>query len=228
MKRNGFIAIAIVVTFSLARLLSLCGAAEAQAAKAQGLITGRNGDAMTIQTPDASNLVVVLTDGTDVTQIQGVFKARRKQMSMAALIPGLQVQVEGLQREEPTGSELDQVQGQRSGGRTNHPGRAATDEGADTADPGGIGRAESRSCATTAGNAGTTTANGGGPSQDRCQQSSHRGRRQALRAVRRLQHSRRGDRVLRQWQGHPRSEVQAAAACNWLKRPRRSRRTRSR
>ena len=95
MKRNGFIAIALVVTTSVAAFLLLCGAAEAQAAKAQGLITGRNGDTMTLQTSDASNLVVVLTDDTQVAQIQGVFKARRKQMSMAALIPGLQVQVEG-------------------------------------------------------------------------------------------------------------------------------------
>jgi outer membrane protein OmpA-like peptidoglycan-associated protein len=94
MKRGKFIAIALVVTTSLAALLLLCGAAEAQA-KAQGLITGRNGDTMTLQTSDASNLVVVLTDDTKVAQIQGVFKARRKQMSMAALIPGLQVQVEG-------------------------------------------------------------------------------------------------------------------------------------
>jgi outer membrane protein OmpA-like peptidoglycan-associated protein len=95
MKRSKFIAIALVVTTSLAALLLLRGAAEAQAAKAQGLITGRNGDTMTLQTSDASNLVVVLTDDTKVAQIQGVFKARRKQMSMAALIPGLQVQVEG-------------------------------------------------------------------------------------------------------------------------------------
>ena len=94
MKSSKFIAIALVVTTSLAALLLLCGAAEAQA-KAQGLITGRNGDTMTLQTSDASNLVVVLTDDTQVAQIQGVFKARRKQMSMAALIPGLQVQVEG-------------------------------------------------------------------------------------------------------------------------------------
>jgi outer membrane protein OmpA-like peptidoglycan-associated protein len=50
---------------------------------------------MTLQTSDASNLVVVLTDDTQVAQIEGLFKARRKQMSMAALIPGLQVQVEG-------------------------------------------------------------------------------------------------------------------------------------
>ena len=50
---------------------------------------------MTIQTADASSVVVVLTDTTQVAQVQGAFKARRKQMSMAALIPGLQVKVEG-------------------------------------------------------------------------------------------------------------------------------------
>lgn len=76
-------------------LLSLAGAAAAQAAKAQGLITGRSGDTMTLQTPDSSQVVVLLTDNTQVGQVQGVFKARRKQMSMAALIPGLQVQVQG-------------------------------------------------------------------------------------------------------------------------------------
>jgi outer membrane protein OmpA-like peptidoglycan-associated protein len=37
----------------------------------------------------------VLTDDTQVAQVQGVLKARRKQMSMATLIPGLQIQVEG-------------------------------------------------------------------------------------------------------------------------------------
>jgi OOP family OmpA-OmpF porin len=95
MQKRGFMAIALVATFSLATLFSLCGLAEAQAAKAKGLITGRNGDTMMLQTPDSSNLVVVLTDDTQVAQIEGVFKARRKQMSMAALIPGLQVQVEG-------------------------------------------------------------------------------------------------------------------------------------
>jgi outer membrane protein OmpA-like peptidoglycan-associated protein len=50
---------------------------------------------MTLQTSSEPKLVVVLTDTTQVAQIQGVFKARRKQMSMTALIPGLQVQVEG-------------------------------------------------------------------------------------------------------------------------------------
>ena len=82
-------------TVSLAILLVFGGAAAAQSAKAQGLITGRSGDTMTIQTPDSSTVVVLLTDSTQVAQVQGVFKARRKDMSMAALIPGLQVQVEG-------------------------------------------------------------------------------------------------------------------------------------
>jgi outer membrane protein OmpA-like peptidoglycan-associated protein len=36
-----------------------------------------------------------MTDDTQASQFQGVFKARHKQMSMASLIPGLQVQVEG-------------------------------------------------------------------------------------------------------------------------------------
>ena len=95
MNRARFVAIASVVTMSLATLLLLCGAAAAQTTKAQGLITGRSGETMTLQTLDSSKLVVVLTDDTKVEQIQGIFQARRKQMSMAALIPGLQVQVEG-------------------------------------------------------------------------------------------------------------------------------------
>jgi len=94
MNKYRFATIELVVTMCLATVL-LCGAAAAQTVKAQGLITGRSGETMTLQTQDSSKVVVVLTDNTQVAQIQGVFKARRKQMSMAALIPGLQVQVEG-------------------------------------------------------------------------------------------------------------------------------------
>jgi outer membrane protein OmpA-like peptidoglycan-associated protein len=42
----------------------------------------------------------LLTDSTKVGQIQGVFKARRKDMSMAALIPGLAVQIEGIYNDQ--------------------------------------------------------------------------------------------------------------------------------
>jgi outer membrane protein OmpA-like peptidoglycan-associated protein len=40
-------------------------------------------------------MIVMLTDSTDVGQVEGMLKARSKQMSMAALIPGLAVSVEG-------------------------------------------------------------------------------------------------------------------------------------
>src|ERR1700678_477766 len=86
---------AFVLCASMVTLLPFCGAAFAQSTKVSGLITGRNAASMTLQTSSEPKLVVVLTDATQVAQIQGVFKARRKQMSMTALIPGLQVQVEG-------------------------------------------------------------------------------------------------------------------------------------
>jgi OmpA-OmpF porin, OOP family len=76
--------------------LALIGeTAAAQTVKVQGLIKGRSGEEIILQTSTAPDLVVVLTDSTDVAQVQGPFKARRKQMSMAALIPGLAINVEG-------------------------------------------------------------------------------------------------------------------------------------
>lgn len=67
----------------------------AQSVKVEGLIKGRSGEEMVVQTSDTPNLVVVLTDSTDVAQVQGMLKARKKDMSMAALIPGLAVKIEG-------------------------------------------------------------------------------------------------------------------------------------
>jgi outer membrane protein OmpA-like peptidoglycan-associated protein len=84
-----------VLAGPLVALLLLCGVVSAQTTKVSGLITGRKGSTMTLQTSTEPKLLVVLTDDTQVSQIQGMLKARRKQMSMAALIPGLQVQVEG-------------------------------------------------------------------------------------------------------------------------------------
>ena len=95
MSRNRFLAIAFVVPMSVATFLFLSGVATAQNVKVEGLINGRNGDTMTLQTSDSPKLVVELTDNTEVAQVQGVFKARRKEMSMAALTPGLKVKVEG-------------------------------------------------------------------------------------------------------------------------------------
>ena len=90
--------IRIAVLFaSIALLVSV---AAAQTVKVEGLIKARNGDAMILQTSDSSSLTVLLNDNTKVGQVQGVFKARRKDMSMAALIPGLAVKVEGTLNEE--------------------------------------------------------------------------------------------------------------------------------
>lgn len=80
---------------ALVLLPSLSPTLSAQTVKIQGMIQGRSGPTMTVQAADSSQVVVLLTDKTQVGQSQGVLKARRKEMSMAALIPGLQVQVEG-------------------------------------------------------------------------------------------------------------------------------------
>jgi outer membrane protein OmpA-like peptidoglycan-associated protein len=64
--------------------------------KVEGLIQARSGDTMTLKTSGSQEgVLVLLTDSTDVGQVQGLLKARKKEMSMAALIPGLAVKVEG-------------------------------------------------------------------------------------------------------------------------------------
>jgi outer membrane protein OmpA-like peptidoglycan-associated protein len=89
--RTAISAFAILAIFTL-----IVGAtAFAQSLKVQGQIKNRTGNTMTLQTADTPHLVVLLNDVTQVAQVGGVFKARKKEMSMAALIPGLQVKVEG-------------------------------------------------------------------------------------------------------------------------------------
>jgi outer membrane protein OmpA-like peptidoglycan-associated protein len=79
-----------------ALVILVCGILAAQTVTIQGVIKARSGATVVVQTADSPELVVLLTDRTQVGQVQGVFKARRKEMSMAALIPGLQIQVEGI------------------------------------------------------------------------------------------------------------------------------------
>ena len=86
--------IALVATLSLALLLLFCGSAVAQT-QIEGVIDGRSGATMTVKTADAGNVVVLLTDTTQVEEVEGGLKMRKKQMGMTALIPGLPVQVKG-------------------------------------------------------------------------------------------------------------------------------------
>lgn len=72
-----------------------CVAVLAQSTEVQGVIKARSGDSMVLQMGDAAELTVYLTDKTNVGQYEGMLKARHKEMSMAALIPGLPVKVKG-------------------------------------------------------------------------------------------------------------------------------------
>ena len=76
-------------------MLVLVGVAGAQSAQIQGVINGRSGATMTVQTQDAGNVVVVLNDFTSVEDVAGLFHARKKQMGLTVLVPGLQVTVQG-------------------------------------------------------------------------------------------------------------------------------------
>ena len=93
-SHNAHFSIAILV---MSTFVSLGGneAFAADLVKVQGFVKARNGDVMVVQTSESPNLDILLTDATKVGQVEGVFKARRKEMSMAALIPGLAVKVEG-------------------------------------------------------------------------------------------------------------------------------------
>src|SRR5439155_12789700 len=114
LRRIAYIATLSFIVFGL---LSMTVAA--QSVKVEGLIKARSGDTMILQTSDSPNLVVLLTDNTQVGQVQGVLKARRKEMSMAALIPGLEVKVEGTYNDQSQlvatlvsfkGNDLEQAQ----------------------------------------------------------------------------------------------------------------------
>jgi outer membrane protein OmpA-like peptidoglycan-associated protein len=87
------IASARLLSFAIFTTLGI--AAHAQGVKLEGVIQGRSGNTMFLKTTDSPKVVVLLTDSTRVAQVQGAFKARKKDMSMAALIPGLPVKVEG-------------------------------------------------------------------------------------------------------------------------------------
>src|SRR5271169_4081677 len=95
MKETKIARIILVATLSLATLVLLCGVAAAQSNQIQGVIDGRSGATMTVKTQEAGNVVVLLTDSTQVDEVEGGLHMRKKQMGMTALVPGLAVQVKG-------------------------------------------------------------------------------------------------------------------------------------
>jgi outer membrane protein OmpA-like peptidoglycan-associated protein len=99
-KVDGFAWVRIMLLAVLSSLATIVGAQSAESVAAEGVIKARDGDIMLVQTVDSPNLKVLLTSDTEVGQVQGVLQVRRKEMTMAALIPGLTVSVEGKHNDE--------------------------------------------------------------------------------------------------------------------------------
>ncbi len=85
----------VSIAIRLLTLVALSSILVSAQTKVEGVIKGRSGSTIILQTADSPKVIVLLTDSTDVAQVQGALKARKKRMSMAALIPGLPIQVEG-------------------------------------------------------------------------------------------------------------------------------------
>lgn len=105
-------------------LVAVSGTIAFAQTKLEGVIKGRSGSKIVLQTTGSDKVIVLLTDSTDVAQVVGALKARRKSMSMAALIPGLPIQVEGTYNEQNQlvantvrfkGNDLEQAQAIQAG-----------------------------------------------------------------------------------------------------------------
>jgi OOP family OmpA-OmpF porin len=90
-SRSGRIALSAGVSL----LAVILGSGVAMAQNLQGVINGRSGASMTLQTQDSGNVVVILTPSTEVDEVEGLLHVRKKEMGVTALVPGLPVQVQG-------------------------------------------------------------------------------------------------------------------------------------
>jgi outer membrane protein OmpA-like peptidoglycan-associated protein len=80
--------------------VAICTLVAAEDVKIEGLIVGRSGDQIVVKFGSGAELTFQLTDSTEVSQIGRLYDARRKQMAMTVLIPGLKVKVEGVYNEQ--------------------------------------------------------------------------------------------------------------------------------
>jgi OOP family OmpA-OmpF porin len=93
MNRNQIVRIAMTLG---AVVLFLSSIAVAQETQIQGVIVGRSGPTMTVKQQDSETIVVALTVNTQVQEVQGALRLRKKELGLTALIPGLPVQVKGI------------------------------------------------------------------------------------------------------------------------------------
>lgn len=83
------------VAMSLAMFTTLGLTAVAQQATIEGLVTGRSGPSMSVQTTSSPRTTVLLSDTTKATETGGFLGLGRKDLGITALVPGLSVKVEG-------------------------------------------------------------------------------------------------------------------------------------
>src|ERR1700733_7601162 len=83
------------LAMSLAVFTSLGLTAVAQEVAVEGMVTGRSGPSMSVKTADTPRLTVLLSDSTKATEKGGFLGLDRKDLGIAALVPGLSVKVEG-------------------------------------------------------------------------------------------------------------------------------------
>ena len=93
MKTNQIITKVLVVIAGLVVLFASIQAQAAGTLKIKGLIVGRDGDNMLLSS-DRGKVTVTITQDTKVKLVKGLLGIRYETMGMAALIPGLRVQVE--------------------------------------------------------------------------------------------------------------------------------------
>ena len=80
---------------SLAMFASAGVTAVAQDATVEGIVTGRNGASMSVQTANSPRQMVVLSDTTKATEKGGFLGMSHKDFGIAELVPGLSVKIEG-------------------------------------------------------------------------------------------------------------------------------------
>jgi OOP family OmpA-OmpF porin len=93
MNRNSKFTMGLKVILSLVAPLVLSCVAAAQSTQVKGVINGRSGATMTVQSQNSENVTVVLTSATQVLEPEGAF--RKKHLAMTTLVPGLSVEVKG-------------------------------------------------------------------------------------------------------------------------------------
>lgn len=90
------------IAFGLAlgvMVVALAAAAAAKTVKIEGFIVGRSADEIIVKIGSDAEMAFQLTDRTKVSDIGELHSPSRKNLAMAALIPGLKVKVEGVYNE---------------------------------------------------------------------------------------------------------------------------------